>query len=88
METYNNSYNENEDYMMWEIHEIRHKLHKERKNKSLEEINREALNKFSQWQKETDAVAINKMTMCFQPPKSGTKDKFFTGNSSCFITSR
>ena len=51
METYKNSYTENEDKMLWELHEIRHKLHKERKNKTIEEINRDALIKYSEWQK-------------------------------------
>jgi antitoxin component HigA of HigAB toxin-antitoxin module len=55
METYNNSYKKNEDQMMWELHEIRHKLHKDRKNKSIEEINRVALQNYAEWQKETDA---------------------------------
>jgi len=35
------------DKMMWELHEIRHKLHKERKNKTIEEINIDALKKYS-----------------------------------------
>ncbi len=52
MEIYENSYTENEDKMLWELHEIRHKLHKERKNKTIEEINREALKKYSEWLKE------------------------------------
>ncbi len=52
METYKNSYTEHEDKMMWELHEIRHRLHKERKNKTIEEINRNALNKYSEWVKE------------------------------------
>ncbi len=52
MEIYNNSYTETEDRMLWELHEIRHKLHRKRKNKTIEEINREALKKYSEWQKE------------------------------------
>jgi hypothetical protein len=52
MEIYKNSYNEKEDYVLWELHEIRHRLHKTRKNKSVEEINRDALKKFAEWQKE------------------------------------
>jgi len=39
---------------MWELHEIRHKLHKQRKNKTIEEMNRESLKKYSEWLKETD----------------------------------
>ena len=52
METYKNSYNEKEDRTLWELHEIRHKLHKRKKNKTIEEINREAFKKYSDWQKE------------------------------------
>jgi len=54
METYENSYTETEDKMMWELHEIRHKLHKQRKNKTIEEMNRESLKKYSEWLKEAD----------------------------------
>lgn len=54
METYKNSYAENEDYVLWELHEIRHRVHRMRKNKSIDEINREALKKFAEWQKEKE----------------------------------
>ncbi len=54
METYKNSYNEKEDYVLWELHEIRHRLHNARKNESVEEINREALKKFAEWQNEIE----------------------------------
>jgi hypothetical protein len=30
MEIYKNSYTENEDKILWALHEIRHELHKER----------------------------------------------------------
>ncbi len=50
METYKNSYDRNEDAMLWELHEIRHELHKEISRKSIEEINREALETFREWQ--------------------------------------
>ena len=50
METYRNSYDKNEDAMLWELHEIRHELHKVINRKSVEEINREALKKFKRWQ--------------------------------------
>ena len=53
METYENSYSKNEDYTLWELHEIRHRLHKARKNKSIDEINKEALKKFSDWKEES-----------------------------------
>ncbi len=52
METYKNSYTENEDKVLWELHEIRHKLHKRKKNKTVEEINSEALKKYADWKKE------------------------------------
>lgn len=54
MEICENSYTESEDKMLWELHAIRHKLHRERKNKTIEEINREALKKYSEWQKKAD----------------------------------
>ena len=60
METYKNSYDEKEDQTLWELHEIRHKLHKKRKNKTIEEINREALKKYSDWQKEREAGVVHK----------------------------
>jgi len=52
METYKNSYTENEDKTLWELHEIRNRLHKRRKNRTIEEINRESLEKYAEWQKE------------------------------------
>ena len=52
METYKNSYTEEEDNVLWELHEIRHRLHEAKKKKSIEEINREALKKYADWQKE------------------------------------
>ena len=60
METYKNSYTKNEDYTLWELHEIRHRLHKARKNKSIEEINKEALRKWSDWQKERERKTLKK----------------------------
>lgn len=57
METYKNSYDKNEDTMLWELHEIRHELHKEISQKTVEEINKEALKKFKQWQKKYKAIA-------------------------------
>jgi hypothetical protein len=55
METYRNSYKKDEDYLLWELHEIRHKLHKARKNISLEEINREGFKIYSDWKKERNS---------------------------------
>lgn len=52
MEIYKNNYSENEDKILWALHEIRHELHKERKSKTIEEINKEALKIYSDWQNE------------------------------------
>jgi len=54
METYKNDYSQKEDYALWELHEIRHKLHQKRRNKTIEEINKEAFKKYSNWQKERE----------------------------------
>lgn len=43
MGIYKNDYTKEEDEVLWELHEIRHKLHEENKAKSIEEINRESL---------------------------------------------
>ena len=50
MGTYKNEYDKNEDPMLWELHEIRHELHKKIACKSVKEINRDALKKFRKWQ--------------------------------------
>jgi hypothetical protein len=34
MENYKNDYSKNEDYTLWELHEIRHKLHQKRRDKT------------------------------------------------------
>jgi hypothetical protein len=52
METYENSYSKNEDYTLWELHEIRHRLHEARKKESIKQINEEALKKFTEWKEE------------------------------------
>ena len=49
METYKNSYSVNEDEVLWELHEIRHALHEELKNRPLDEINRAARALFDSW---------------------------------------
>ena len=54
MEAYKNSYTENEDHLLWELHEIRNRLHKRKKNKTIEEINRDALKKYFEWKKERE----------------------------------
>jgi len=52
METYKNDYTSKEDRLLWELHEIRHKLHQELKEKSLEQINADALKTYQEWQKQ------------------------------------
>ncbi len=52
METYGNSYTKEEDHLLWELHEIRHKLHVRRQHRTIEEINRDALKKYYLWQQE------------------------------------
>ena len=52
METYKNSYSVREDHLLWELHEIRHELHKEQQNMSLAERNKGARELFEQWKKE------------------------------------
>ena len=55
METYKNDYTKEEDEMLWELHEIRHKLAKEMENKTIDEINRDALKKWEEWKREYGA---------------------------------
>jgi hypothetical protein len=50
-EASNNSYTIQEDEVLWELHEIRHKLHDELKMKPLDEINRDAKALFESWQR-------------------------------------
>lgn len=52
METYNNSFSKKEDGMLWELHEIRHKLYKEIKDRNVDQINKEAMKKFLNWKKQ------------------------------------
>jgi hypothetical protein len=54
METYNNSYTPQEDPLLWELHEIRHRLHVQRQHQTLEEINQQALHKYAMWQQERE----------------------------------
>ena len=51
METYKNDYTKEEDKMLWELHEIRHFLHDELKNKSIKEINQESFELLKKWKK-------------------------------------
>ncbi len=50
METYKNDYTPEEDYMLWELHEIRHALHQELSQKTIQQINADALRKYREWQ--------------------------------------
>ncbi len=52
MGTYKNSYTVNEDEVLWELHEIRHKLHEEQKNVPLAERNKVARDFFEAWKLE------------------------------------
>ena len=58
METYKNSYNKNEDSMLWELHEIRHELHKEIMKKTIDQINKEALKIFKLWKQKYGANMV------------------------------
>ena len=51
MEIYNNPFDKKKDFMLWELHEIRHELHEEFSRKTVEEINSEALETYKTWQK-------------------------------------
>ncbi|MFP4031338.1 MAG: hypothetical protein ACLFRG_05280 [Desulfococcaceae bacterium] len=54
MEIYKNSYDKDEDPTLWELHEIRNQLHQLKKNKGIDEINREALKKWAEWKQERE----------------------------------
>jgi len=56
MGIYKNDFTKEEDEMLWEIHEIRRKLNKELKNKSIDQINKEALEKYSLWKKQAEEI--------------------------------
>ena len=49
---YKNAYTKSEDHTLWELHEIRHRLHEKRKGHTVEEINKAALRRYSDWQAE------------------------------------
>ena len=56
MGTYKNDYSKEEDEALWELHEIRRKLIKDVKNKSVEEINNDALDKFAEWKRQSGKI--------------------------------
>lgn len=60
MATYKNGYTKNEDFTLWELHEIRHRLHEARKEKSPSDVNKEALKKLSDWHEEKKRKAMQK----------------------------
>ncbi len=51
MGIYKNSYSVKEDQILWELHEIRHELHKEYKNMTLAARNKAAQDLFRSWKK-------------------------------------
>jgi hypothetical protein len=55
METYKNNYSKEEDQLLWELHEIRHKLYNRNKNKNIKDINKEALKRYAEWQLEINS---------------------------------
>jgi|SaaInl4_200m_RNA_FD_contig_21_2041850_length_353_multi_6_in_0_out_0_1 hypothetical protein len=61
METYNNSYTQQEDLLLWELHEIRHSLHIQRQHQTLEEINQQTLHKYAMWQQEREHRQTTKL---------------------------
>lgn len=60
MGTYNNSYSAKEDQVLWELHEIRHELHEELKNRPLAERNKGAMELFEQWNKPSVGISMHK----------------------------
>jgi hypothetical protein len=61
METYKNDYTKKEDELLWELHKIRHNLHKKWINKSLTERNKTIKDEYEKrkkkWLKKTKATA-------------------------------
>ncbi len=45
-------YKKNEDETLWEIHGIRHAIHKDFENKTIEQINQESLAKYLKWKEQ------------------------------------
>ena len=60
MGTYKNSYTVKEDQALWELHEIRHEMHEELKNRSLAELNKDARELFELWKKPSAGVSPHK----------------------------
>ena len=59
MGTYKNDYKKEEDECLWELHEIRHKLMNEYKNKSVDEINKKAKQILFDWKKKNKKISAS-----------------------------
>jgi len=59
METYKNDYTKEEDETLWELHEIRNKLYKKLKSKSVTQINEDAMKKFQIWKEDKNNSTQN-----------------------------
>ena len=57
MAIYKNDYTKKEDETLWELHEIRYKLHKELRVKSVGQINIDALRKFKNWKSQKEKIS-------------------------------
>ncbi|MGA1871256.1 MAG: hypothetical protein ACMUJM_22230 [bacterium] len=62
MGTYHNDYDKNEDPMMWELHEVRHQLAEEFKHKTIEQINKEAMEIWLEWKAKYSKKKLSKAT--------------------------
>ncbi len=60
MGIYKNDYTKSEDETLWELHEIRHELHKKLKSKTIDQINNKALDKYLNWQKQQKELTRKK----------------------------
>ncbi len=49
MAIYKNDYEKKEDFVLWEIHEIRHKLSKKLKKMTISEINNQTKELLNSW---------------------------------------
>ncbi len=58
METYKNSYTPEEDYCLWELHEIRHKIHKRIEETPIDELNKNALDFFNAWKLKANSAIV------------------------------
>jgi hypothetical protein len=57
MEMHKNNYTKEEDPMLWEIHEIRHKLQEEYQHLSVKEINARGIKILEAWKLQNRMVA-------------------------------